>query len=494
MKSKRIVFAVSLLAIATTVACGTGGSLVLPTLNGNYSNASLKGSYVYEIHGFDFQFNPYRQVGVFTADGNGHITGGSDDSSVASTAAPVTGSYQISKDGTGFLTMSSSLGGTINLALTLASASKVQLIEGDPDLNARGTADLQAPSAIAATLSGTYVFRMHQEISAPNAPNLVPAAEVGSLTLSSGAATGAMDETVFGSASSPTNITATFNAPASLGRGTGTLVDSTTSFTTNFVYYIVDINKFVLLVTNAGAVGSGSAELQSGNVASGLSGNYAFGSRGDDSFAFAGIATVGQFSASAGSLSGTKDLSQDGTPSSNVAIASCYSSSANGRVVVTDASGASCTSAVAQVFWMVSPARAFFVNSDSSTVEDGTADLQTSQNFALSTFTQQYSIAMDGIHLSQTGDELYSRVGALQFDGNGSLKLSEVVNGSGSGAGANNPGLLTGTYTVGSNGRMVGTVNGGGLNLVMYAVSPSQAYVLQTDPGLTTSGQILLQQ
>lgn len=106
-------------------------------------------------------------------------------------------------------------------------------------------------------------------------------------------------------------------------------------------------------------------------------------------------------------------------------------------------------------------------------------------------------MAMDGIDLSQTvafGNELYSRVGALQFDGNGNLKLSEVVNASGTGSGVNNPGLLTGTYTVGSNGRMVGTVNGGGLNLVMYAVSPSQAYVLQTDSGFTTSGQILLQQ
>lgn len=489
MKSRTIVFAVSLMTIASAVGCGTGGGVVLPPTGGNFSNASLKGSYVYEIHGFDVNFNPYRQIGVFAADGNGTITGGSDDSSFDASGTQVTGNYTVAKDGTGFLLLNTSLG-PLNFAITLASASEVQLIEADNFLNARGTAELQVPSAIAASLGGTYVFRLHQEISAPNAPNLVPAAEVGSLTISSGSATGAMDESVFGTALSSSNITASFSAPAGLGRGTGTLVDSN-NFPTDFVYYIVDTNKFVLLVTNSGAVGSGSAELQSGNVGNGLSGNFAFGSRGDDSFAFAGIATVGQFSASSGALSGTEDISQDGTTSSSVAISSCYSASASGRVVVTDAPGGSCTSTVTQVFWMVSPARAFFLNAGSSTVEDGTTELQTTQNFALSTFSQQYSMAMDGIDLIP---ELFSRVGALQFDGKGNLKLNEVVNASGSGTGVNNPGILAGSYTVGSNGRFVATIDGGTLNLVMYAVSASQAYVLQTDPNITTSGQVLLQQ
>ncbi|HET8825345.1 MAG TPA: hypothetical protein VFM77_09460 [Terriglobales bacterium] len=146
---------------------------------------------------------------------------------------------------------------------------------------------------------------------------------------------------------------------------------------------------------------------------------------------------------------------------------------------------------MAQIFWMVSPSRAFFVNAATSSVEDGTADLQTTQNFALSTFTQQYSMAMDGIDVTP---QLLSRVGALQFDGKGNVKLSEVANASASGLGANNPGLLAGTYTVSSNGRIVETFGGGSLDLVMYAVSPSQAYVLQNDSGTTTSGQVLLQQ
>lgn len=496
MKSKTLVFTVSLLAIAATVGCGSSGNLVLPTLNGNYSNASLKGSYVYQVHGFDPSGTPYRQIGVFTADGNGNITGGTDDSSASASGTQVSGTYNVSKDGTGFITVSTSLG-TVNWAITLASASQLQLIEADAGANAGGTAEFQPPSAIAAALNGTFVFRLHQEASAQNPNTQTPAAEVGSLTISGSSGTGSMDENVAGTFNAATNVTATFTAATGPGRGTGTLVNSSTSFTTNFVYYIVDIDKFVMLVSNPGAVGSGSAELQNGAVSNGLSGNYAFGSRGDDGNFFAGIATVGQFSASAGAISGTEDISQDGNISSSVSISSCYTTSASGRVVVTSSSGGTCSATTAQVFWMVSPSRAFFVGAGNSTTEDGTADLQTAQNFSLSTFTQQYSMAMDGIDLSQTvafGNELYSRVGALQFDGNGNLKLSEVVNASGTGSGVNNPGLLTGTYTVGSNGRMVGTVNGGGLNLVMYAVSPSQAYVLQTDSGFTTSGQILLQQ
>lgn len=491
MKWKTIVLGVTLLAIAATVGCGSSGSVVLPPTGGNYSNSSLKGSYVYQVHGFDPNGNPYRQVGVFTADGNGNITGGSDDSSSNASGAAVSGTYTVGKDGTGFITVTTSLG-TVNWAFTLSSTSQLQLIEADSFANAGGTAELQVPSAIAATLNGTYVFHLHQDASAQNAPNSqVPAAEVGSLAISSGSASGTMDENLAGTFNSAVSVTATFNALAGLGRGIGTLVNSSTNFTTNFVYYIVDVNKFVILVSNLGAVGSGSAELQSGNVGAGLSGNYAFGSRGDDGSFFAGIATVGQFNASSGSISGAEDISQDGNISNNVTISSCYTALSTGQVIVNDMSGGTCTSTVTQVFWMVSPSRAFFVNVSSNTVEDGTADLQTTQNFAASTFAQQYSIAMDGIDATP---ELLSRVGALQFDGTGNIKLNELVNASGSGVGANNPGILAGTYTVASNGRIQATLGRGSLNLVMYAVSPSQAYVLQDDSGTTTSGQVLLQQ
>ena len=486
MKSKTVVLGVILLAIAVTVGCGSSGSVVLPPTGGNYSNASLKGSYVYQVHGFDTTGVPYRHIGVFTADGNGNITDGSDDSSSNANGTQVSGTYTVGKDGTGFIAINTSLG-ALNWAITLASSSQLQLIEADNFANAGGTAELQDSTAIAVVPTGTFVFRLHQEQSAENQS---PAGQVGLLTLSNGTGNGSMDENLAGTVTS-VNVSSALNPPTVLGRGTGTLLNASNNFTTNLVYYVVNSSKFYILVSNLGAVGSGSAELQSGNVAAGLSGNYAFGSRGEDGTFFAGVATVGQFNAAAGSMSGTEDMSQDGTIIPTLTISSCYTASANGRVVVTSSTGGVCSASTTQVFWMVSPARAFFVNTGTNTVEDGTADLQTAQNFAVSTFAQQYSMAMDGIDVAP---ELLSRVGALQFDGKGNVKLNEVANASSSGGGVNNPGILAGTYTVGSNGQIVVTFSGSSLDLVMYAVSGSQAYALQTDSGTTTSGQILLQQ
>ena len=491
MDSNRVILAGALILLAATVACGTGGGVTINNPQGNFSNASLKGSYVYHIHGFDSTAFPYREVGVFTADGSGHITGGSDDSSFGSTSG-LTGAYSVAADGTGLITLSSG-GSSITLAITMVSGSKLQLIEADGFANAGGTAELQNTNATGTTPSGTFVFGIHQEISAENSG---PAAEVGSLTISSGSASGNMDANLAGVFSSP-NITATFTAPIGPGRGTGTLVNSGTNFTTSFVYYLIDVNKFVFLVTNINAVGSGAAELQNGAIGNGPSGNYVFGSRGDDSNFFAGVATVGQFNAASGTMTGTEDFNVDGNVTTNANLSSCYAPSANGRVVVNDLSGNTCSASISQVFWMVSPSRAFFLNAGNATVEDGTADLQQVQSFSASTFSGQYSLAMDGVDTGAADGtpQLLSRVGALQFDGTGKLTLNEVANGSFTGSGAQNPGTITGTYSVGSTGRIAATFNGGSFqNVVMYAVSGSQAYVLQADPSFITSGKIQLQQ
>ena len=133
---------------------------------GNFSNASLNGQYVYQIEGFDFRNSttgvPYREAGVFTANGSGGITSVTDDFSEGSTVLTTnsTGTYAISNDGTGSLSFNNALG-TINLAVTVVSASKVYLVEGDSVLNAGGLAEKQDPTAIAAAPSGTFVFREH---------------------------------------------------------------------------------------------------------------------------------------------------------------------------------------------------------------------------------------------------------------------------------------------------------------------------------------------
>ena len=465
-------------------ACGNGGSVVLNATSGSYSKASLKGTYVYQIHGAAVVSGVvYREVGVFTADGAGNITGGSDDYSANPAAAAVSGTYTVSQDGTGFINMTTSIG-QINLALTIVNAAKVNLIEADSSLNAAGVAELQDATAIGAPPNGTFVFRLHQEASAQSQSN--PSSQVGSFTTSGGTASGTMDQNLGGAFTSDA-LTPTFNQPGAHGRGTGTLFDSTANFTTTFVYYMVNSGKLLLLVTNAGSVGSGSAELQTGAAGSGLSGTYAFGSRGDDAFSLYGLASVGQFTASAGSISGVEDIVQDGNYSSNVAISGCYSAPASGRVAVSNCSSPTPT----EVFWMVSPARAFFLKNNAASVEDGTADLETLNSFSAASFKGQFAVVMDGIDATP---ELLSRVGVVQLDGSQKAVLTELVNASASGTGGQSPGTLSGSYAVATNGRSTVGLNNGSLNMVYYAISASSGYILQINPGFITSGTMTLQQ
>lgn len=500
---KYLVLFVGTLSLLAAVGCGSsgGGSTVINP-QGNFSNASLNGAYVYEIHGGGQNnfgsFTPYREVGVFTADGQGNIgktTPGSDDASFSTTGIAVTGTYRIVQDGTGTLTMTSQLG-TINLAVTMVSNSRVYLMEADGasttglGVNAIGLAELQDSAALNTTPAGSFAFHVHEEIALDGNP----ASQVGAFNASASGTNGAMDQNDGGTFSSP-NIAWTFNAPGALGRGTGTYVNTLTNFTNNFVYYIVSSGKVKLLISDANVVGSGVAEAQSGAVGNGLSGTYAFGSAGDDSNCSNGfcatIASVGEFTANAGNLTGLEDDNVDGTINASVATADCYTASASGRVVVDSLSGNACSNSVVQVFWMVNPNRAFFLDLNPAQFQDGTADLQTVSNFSQSTLAGQFALLMGGIDASP---ELLTRVGTLQFK-SGGLTLNELSSASATGAGGQSPGILTGTFTASSNGRITGGAgnSGGGVDFVMYAVSGSQAYVMQSDSGVITSGTIELQ-
>jgi len=481
-------------------AVGCGSSPVVPHQAGHYSNASFKGSYVFQMHGFTQnsttgELDPYREVGVITADGNGNITAGADSAGAvgaAQSSSGITGTYSIGQDGTGTITLNSTAFGalfqsSITLAVTLSSTSNALLLESDVFADGAGTAELQDPAAISALPSGAFVFGIHQESFAGTGAS---ASQVGVLTVAGGKVTGgSMDQNLLPGSAALLNLTGGSLAnPTSLGTASGAFTDSSGT-TTDFSYYIVNSGKFAFLVTNSGAVGSGSAEAQSGPVKSGLSGAYVFGSRGDDSSGNATVATVGQFTSSAGSFSGAVDAMQDGNYSGLVKVTGTRgTTSAQGRTQVAVSGGPT------MIFWMVSPSRAFFLDENESAAEDGTADLQTSSSFSAASMKGQYALGMDGIDLTP---EAVGRVGTLQFDGSHAITLVALENDSTSGAGAQSPGTLGGTYQVGGSGRITTEItnnSGAGPDLVLYAVSPAQAYALQIDGGVNTSGTITLQQ
>src|SRR5437868_1537269 len=311
-----------LVSLLFYTACGSNSGTVTGFVpKGQFSNASVNGNYVYQIEGFDFSTTTngvaYREAGVFAANGSGAVTV-TDDFSEGSTILNTTstGSYSISNDGTGSLSFNNALG-TIKLAVTLVSSSKVYLVEGDPALNAGGLAEKQDATAISAAPSGTFAFREHDV-------NPESVAKVGVFGISGGTVgSGSVDVNRSGGFSSLTFTAGSFNTPDSTtGRGTGSLTDSSPA-TTTFFYYVVDVNNVRFLASTPGIVGLGRAEKQSGTPA--LSGSYAFGSKGDTSSFLAGVTTAGRFTAMAGSITaGARDSVQDGTTATNVSFTGTY--------------------------------------------------------------------------------------------------------------------------------------------------------------------------
>jgi len=472
-----------LIALLFCAGCGTGSSGggvpgFIP--KGNFSNVSLNGQYVYQIDGYDFSSNlngvPYREAGVFAANGSGAITAATDDfsegSSVVNTIS--TGTYKISNDGTGSLSFNNALG-TINLAVTLVSSSKVYLVEGDTPLNAGGLAEKQDLTAIASPPSGTFVFREH-DINATQSVG-----SVGAFTVAGGIVSNGNKDINRGGTLSSLTFTGSFNSPDSTtGRGSGTFTD-TTPATSNFFYYIVDANNVRFLSGDVGVVGSGRAELQSGTPA--LSGSYAFGSKGDTA-SLNGVNMAGRFTASAGAITaGARDSVQDGNSVVNVSFTGTYTQAPSGRAVLS-------LSTVANnnfIVWMVSPTRGLFLVNDPSTVQEGSLDLQQVASFSNSTMNGQFALVMDGFDSAGAKD----RVGTLQWDGSGKLILNEFTNAAGV---INVPVILSGNYAVSANGRTGGSLGSLSNNLIFYLISGSDAYVIQNDAGVEINGTISKQQ
>ena len=479
MKILCVLLGLTLLLVC--VGCGSNNGAVtgfIPT--GNFSNASLSGQYVYQIEGLDFNASAngvsYREAGVFTADGNGTITSSTDDVSEGSAVLTTvsTGTYAISNDGTGSLTLNSALG-TIHLAVTMVSASKVYVIEGDNVFNGGGLAEKQDSTAIAAAPAGTFVFKEHDLTTTQSV------SRVGVFTQSGGAVSNGNQDVNSGGVLTSLTFTGVFNGPDSTtGRGMGSFTDSSPA-TSTFIYYIVDANNIRFLPSNAGAIGSARAEKQNGTPT--LSGSYAFASRGDTFNFLGGVNTAGRFSASAGSITaGALDSTQDGNViATNLSFTGTYTQ-AGSRALVSLGT----TSNGNLVVWMVSPSRGFFLVNDPSTVQDGTLDLQTTSSFSNSTMNGQYALVMDGFDQAPK-----DRVGTLQWDGSGKLTLNAFVN---AGGVITVPVLISGSYAVSNNGRAGGSLSGLSNNLVFYLISGTDAYVIQNDPAVQISGSMSKQQ
>jgi hypothetical protein len=482
--------------IFLTAGCGSSSSVIV---KGGFNKGSLKGSYAFTVKGYGLNVgtstaaNFFVEGGVFTSDGNGNITAGTDDfvervgnTTQAFTGSAVTGTYTMNKDGTGDLTFNFTAGGSEIFRITLSDTGHLYMEEEDGFGTSAGSAELQDSTLLSTIPSGNFVFRTH---------DVFVSATMGKMAISAGAVSGSFVMVQNGAA-----VTGSIGAGASMTAptaGRGTITYSVNGLTHSAEYYVVSSSKFSLLDTTTNILSIGLAEQQSAIAfsAASLSGSYAFGSSGETTTP-GFVNTVGVFTTDGVSqvTAANYDSVQDGSVSSNVTGTGTYvidNSAGNG-------SGSLTLGGFTRDIWMVSPSRAYFIALNGSNVEDGTLDQQ-SGTFTSTSLSTQAAFFMDGFDgNSGSGDGLLKdRVGTLVPSGTDSLGTNYVASFFDPNpnvlAGGSASNAFSGTYLVANNGRTTTVLNGFTNNIVLYLTTNSTGYVLQADTGINMSGRFSAQ-
>ena len=214
-----------------------------------------------------------------------------------------------------------------------------------------------------------------------------------------------------------------------------------------------------------------------------INGSYAFGF---DSPIPGSFATVGSFSANAGTVSsGALDVNvsgnvdftgTSGTPTNPVTFTGSDAVDAKGRGTF------SFTSAVNQansVCYVVSAAEFYCISSDPQSVNTpafaGKILQQSGAPFSNTSISGNLIRYQNGI--ASTGVGVKAEIALVQADGAGSFSQSAVANDGGTYS--NNLGA-SGTYAIAAAGRL--TIPGNGPAPLFYLVAPNQAFAMSTDP------------
>ncbi len=321
--ARRLLMALAAMTGVLLIA-GCGSSGIIHSLGGGFSKASLKGQYVISQTGVGVNqagtgVNAFSETIVFTADGNGKLNITVDDFDQVggpfTLSGPLTGTYGISSDGTGFLIFNFNT--TTNYAITMIDDSHFYIIEQDFFATASGFGEKQDTNAFTAAPSGVFVFKAHE---------IDTSSRVGGITITAGAIAGTEDFLSLGSPSSnmPVTTSVAMTAPdATNGRGKFTLTDGS-----SFNYYVVNSGKFYIMSNSAsGSLEIGQAEAQvapaGGFSAATLPGSYVFGSSGDTNVSgAAGIHSAGVFTTDGNGniTAGAVDYVQDTTLNSNLTV------------------------------------------------------------------------------------------------------------------------------------------------------------------------------
>lgn len=386
----RLLPLVAMLLASLTAACNNGGTIVGPPPPppvGNFSNASLKGQYALSMSGTELCqgfSSAFTRVGSFTADGNGNITGGLEDVNVCVGVATLqftNSTYSISADGHGAMNLTNSTG-TTHYSITLSSATQGLIVQTDVNSTASGSFQRQNTAAFSdPAINGGYVF----DVAGINA-RLNPESIIGRFDADGGRGinTGLFDSNEAGTPSNQQLFPAgafyqldTNGDGINFGRGTANIAGH------DFAYYIVDATRLKLLGTDFPAAFSGEAFAQSNTSFTTASLNSGFAFLLGGSSSGGPIATAGRFTADgAGNLSAVfLDENNNGTltllPSQGGTVAGSYTVDANGLGGGTATWTDTKVGTFSFIFYLISPTRAVFQETDSTITSDGTYLAQT---------------------------------------------------------------------------------------------------------------------
>lgn len=388
---KPLALAVAAVAAFYAAGCGSSSSTssTPPPPSGNFSNASLKGSYAFSMSGQDGTSGAFiGRVGSFVADGNGNITSALEDANLGGTANPAisfTGTYTIQTNGKGTITLNGALGGGLLLSIAMDSASHGVMIQTDLAASSSGSFTQQSTAAFSNPgIAGSYVF----DVSGSAVSNGAPVSAIGqAVTDGNGNVTGGVFDTDDGNNAGPSGAqilaASTYAVDnnsngTNFGRGTISLAGL------SFVFYVVDGTHLKMLEEDTNAVTLGDALKQSGSIpattAAWSAGSFAFGIGGAAVLGTAGpVARAGRFTTSgSGTLSNVMlDDNDSGTVKSTTTLSNAIyaidttagvAGSGRGTLAFTDAS----LGTFSYVFYLVSPSQAVVQDTSNGIIGDGT--------------------------------------------------------------------------------------------------------------------------
>lgn len=455
----------------TATEQGGAGASGSAALNIAFSNASLNGSYVFNLRGLNLGA-PWLAIGEFSANGSGQLQNGLEDTNngtVIQTKLAFAGSYQINPDGSGTLTL-----GSVELRLAMQANGGALLLSAGNGAALTGSLTVQAASASSASLVAPLVLSADGQAHNQGYAEL---ALIGSAN--SGTLAGYED-----SSGATPMIRASWTGTYKFdGSNHGSLSINDSSGNHLFSFYAVSATHFALLSNDPAVAASGNIQSQTAVTYSNtsLSGAYVFWLNGHNltqPYTQAGQINPG----GAGSL-GTviEDINTPGNLQTGLMTGGTYGfdASVNGRGTLT-LNNQDPGAPPSYVFYMLSPQAAEVISANSPYVAAGRLVMQQA-GIALNNSLLKGAYSFH--YAAQNGPaSLSAALGTLNLDGGGNLSgnLFENSNGTLSSAIA-----LSGTYALNGSARGTATLisNGGShVPFALYPISASRFVLISTDP------------